>query len=237
VGFYTRADSLKQLPVSNLSVALNKISYPLFSSIQNDNIRLKRGYKEIMQMIIYLISPLLTIMAVLAAPMFRLLFTEKWLPAVPYFQILCLTGILYPLHSYNLNILNVKGRSDLFLKLEIFKKVIIGITIIISIKFGIIGLIWGQVITSVIAFFINTHYSGKFIDYSAWDQIKDIAPFILLAILVGMIVYFFDFQISKFPDLTRLALGSLIGVALYGGLSILFKIKSFQELIYIFKRK
>ena len=107
VGFYTRADSLKQLPVSNLSVALNKISYPLFSSIQNDNIRLRRGYKEIMQMIIYLISPLLTIMAVLAEPLFRLLFTEKWLPAVPYFQILCLTGILYPLHSYNLNILNV----------------------------------------------------------------------------------------------------------------------------------
>jgi len=237
VGFYTRADSLKQLPVSNLSVALNKISYPLFSSIQNDNIRLRRGYKEIMQMIIYLISPLLTIMAVLAEPLFRLLFTEKWLPAVPYFQILCLTGILYPLHSYNLNILNVKGRSDLFLKLEILKKVVIGIAIIISIKFGIIGLIWGQVITSVLAFFINTHYSGKFIDYRAWDQIKDIAPFILLAILVGMIVYFFDFQISKFPDLVRLALGSLIGVVIYGGLSILFKIKSFQELIYILRRK
>src|SRR6185312_8789997 len=108
VGFYTRASTLTQLPVNNISGALNKISYPLFASIQNDNERLKKAHKQIMQMVIFIIAPVLVIMGVLAEPLFRFLFTEKWLPAVPYFQILCLTGILYPLHAYNLNILNIK---------------------------------------------------------------------------------------------------------------------------------
>src|SRR5690606_26101433 len=104
VGFYTRANSLRQLPVMNLSTALNKVTYPLFASIQHEDERLKNAYKEIMQMAIFLIAPVLIILGVLAEPVFRFLFTEKWLPAVPYFQVLCIAGILYPIHSYNLNI-------------------------------------------------------------------------------------------------------------------------------------
>jgi O-antigen/teichoic acid export membrane protein len=229
VGFYTRADSLKQLPVTNVSASLNKICYPLFASIQNDNARLKKGYKQIMQMVIFVVAPVLVIMGVLAEPLFRFLFTQKWLPAVPYFQILCLTGILYPLHSYNLNILNVKGRSDLFLKLEIAKK-ILGVTVIlITINFGILGLIWGQVLTSVLAFFINTHYSGRFLNYDAWQQIKDIIPLIGLAFVSGFFVWWLNYKLNNYSDIFRLIIGGFLGGAIYIGISFLFKIESLQE--------
>jgi len=97
-----------------------------------------------MQRVIFVIAPVLVIMGVLAEPLIRFLFTVKWMPAVPYFQILCVTGILYPLHAYNLNILNVKGGSDLLLKLEIIKKALTVVMIAITIRFGIIGLIWRQ---------------------------------------------------------------------------------------------
>jgi O-antigen/teichoic acid export membrane protein len=237
VGFYTRADSLKQLPVSNISVALNKISYPLFASIQDDNIRLKKGYKQIMQMVIFLVAPVLVILGVLAEPLFRFLFTEKWLPAVPYFQILCITGILYPLHSYNLNILNVKGRSDLFLKLEVVKKIFVAIVILVSIRFGILGLIWGQVISSIFAFFINTHFSGKFLNYDAWKQIKDIFPLIFLAFIAGGVVWCLDLQMHKSQDIFRLLFGGVVGILSYLGISAILKVKSLDELKKIILRK
>jgi len=237
VGFYTRADSLKQLPVSNISVALNKISYPLFASIQNDNVRLKKGYKQIMQMVIFVVAPILVIMGVLAEPLFRFLFTDKWLPAVPYFQILCLTGILYPLHSYNLNILNVKGRSDLFLKLEVVKKILVAIVILVSINFGILGLIWGQVVTSVLAFFINTHYSGKFLNYNAWQQIRDIIPLIGLALVAGFFVWWLNYGLSSYSDILRLTISSFVGLLIYLGLSLFFKIESVDQFKKIILRK
>lgn len=237
VGFYTRANSLRQLPVNNLSAALNKISYPLFASIQNDDVRLKKAYKQIMQMVIFVIAPVLVIMGVLAEPLFRFLFTAKWLPAVPYFQILCVAGILYPLHAYNLNILNVKGRSDLFLKLEIIKKIIVIIIIVITIKFGIIGLIWGQLINSVISFFINTHYSGRFIKYNAWQQAKDVLPLIFLAFIAGAIVWGIDFELTNNKDIFRLLIGGTAGIFGYLGIAALLRVESLYEFKKIILRK
>jgi O-antigen/teichoic acid export membrane protein len=178
-------------------------------------------------------------MAVLAEPMFRLLFTDKWLPAVPYFQILCFNGILYPIHSYNLQILNVKGRSDLFLKLEIIKKIFFVLVILFSFRFGIYGLLYGGVITSILCFFINTHYSGKFLNYSAWEQTKDLLPIILLSLVIGCIVYFCDqFLLNYFPfDFIRLFIGGIIGSSLFIISAYFLKMNSLFELIKILKRQ
>src|SRR5690606_1875169 len=99
-----------------------------------------------------------------------------WLPAVPYFQLLCISGILYPLQSYNLNILNVKGRSDLFLKIELIKKLLTIVGVFCVVIFGIYGLLYFRVVTSFISFFINSQYSGKMINYPSLEQIKDISP-------------------------------------------------------------
>ncbi|REE83101.1 O-antigen/teichoic acid export membrane protein [Lutibacter oceani] len=239
VGFYNRADSLKQLPVSNISAVLNKVTFPLFAEINDDTVRLKRVYKKIMQMVVFLVAPVLLIMAVLAEPLFRFLFTEKWLPAVPYFQILCWNGILFPIHSYNLTILNVKGRSDLFLKLEIIKKIMIVLVVLVSFQFGIYGLLYGAVFTSVVGFFINTHYSGKFINYTAWQQIKDLLPIIFIAFVASVFVYFEElFLKDKISyDALRLLIGGLLGGGIYLLLAVLFKMSSLTELKNIINRE
>ena len=237
LGYYNRADSLKQLPVSTFSGILNKVTYPLFAEIKNDDVRLKSVYKQIMKMVIFIIAPVLVLMGVLAEPLFRFLFTEKWLPAVPYFQIFCAAGILYPLHAYNLNILSVKGRSDLFLRLEIIKKILLAIVLAASFPFGIIGLIWGQVIFSVIAFFINTHYSGNFLKYSSWEQLRDISPILLLTISMGTVVYIVNALLTAAPDVLRLLTGGFSGILFFLIFARIFRFESGQFIAELLKKK
>jgi teichuronic acid exporter len=239
VGYYNRADGLQMLPVGIISGIISKVTYPLFSEIQNDDARLKNVYKRIMQMVIFLVAPTLIFLAVLGDPIFRFLYTEKWLPAVPYFQILCAAGILYPIHSYNLQILNVKGRSDLFLQLEVVKKMILLTIIFISFQFGIYGLLVGSVIFSLLAFFINTHYTGKFINYTAWQQLRDLLPIITIALTAGASVFAVDHFLIGFNshDFARIVLSGSMGVLIFIILSIAFKIEALYELNAIIRRK
>ena len=237
LGYFQKSKELTMYPSMTISAVLGKVTYPLFSKIQDNNTQLKNVYKKILQMNIFVLTPILITTGVLASPLFNFLFTEKWLPAVPYFQIFIITGVLYPLHSFNLNILNVKGRSDLFLKLEIAKKILITISIIIAVNYGIFGLLWTRAFVSILIFFINTHYSGRFINYPAWEQLKDITIILLLAITVGVFVYFFDRFFSQHTqsDLLRLISGSLLSIILYLCLSYLFKLAPLTEIITIAK--
>lgn len=233
LGYYTRADTLKQFPISNISSILNKVTFPIFAEIKNDDERLKRVYKEMMQLVIFIIAPLLVMMAVIADPLFRFLFTEKWLPAAPYFQILCVNGILYPLHSYNLNILLVKGRSDLVLRLETAKKVILCLIIVVAIPFGIYGLLWGQVIYSVLCYFINSFYSGKMIGYTAMKQLYDISGILTVSLLMGLGLYFLDtFALqTNSSDFIRIFISLVVGSVLFYILCFLLGIKTGKTLI------
>ncbi len=235
LGFYARANSLKQLPVNNLSAILAKVTFPMFSDIKDDFVRLKSVCKRVLQMTIFIIAPVLLIMAALATPLFELLFTDKWLPAVPYFRILCLSGLLYPIHAYNLNILNVLGRSDLFLRLEIIKKMLVLCMVLLTFKFGIYGLLYGAVANSVLSLFINGYYSGKFINYFMKEQLVDLLPTILIAFLVAAIVYFGDNSIffSGLSNLARTVIGTFFGVTLYLGISKLLKLDSLAEVLSI----
>lgn len=239
LGFYIRSSSVVQLPVENISGALNKVTYPLFASIKDEDERLKSVYKQIMQMVTFLIAPTLIIMGVLATPLFRFVFTDKWLPAVPYFQILCIAGIIYPFHLYNLNILNVKGRSDLFLKLEIVKKTLMVVAILISIPFGMYGLLWGMVISSALGLFINAHYSGKFINYNGFEQIKDVLPILLAAIIAGVFTLGLDQIMINFKakDIFRILLGTLVGLLSYWSIAVIFKLQSINDLKTIIIKK
>ena len=239
VGFYTRAQTMQKLPVSNIANALNKVTYPLFAQIQNDNVRLKRVYKQIMQMVVFIIAPILIFSAVLAEPIFRLLLTEKWLPAVPYFQILCVSGILYPLNSYNLNVLKVKGRSDLFLKLEVIKKSLIALSIVIAIQFGIYGLLFSQAILSIVAFYINSYNTEKFINYSSWEQTKDILPIILMALIVGVGIFYLDSLLTTkgFIDVVRILIGGSAGVLGYAILTYLLKRHIYNDIQQIILKR
>lgn len=231
VGFYNRANSLKQLPVSNFSAILGRITFPLFSKVKNDNEQLKRYYKKILQSSAFLIAPTLLVMAVMAEPLFRFLLTEKWLPAVPYFQILCVQGILYPLHAYNLEILNVKGRSDLFLRLEVIKKSVLLISIIISVPYGIYALLISRIIVSIFMVFVNTFYSGKLIGYNIWLQLKDLVSPVGIALLTASFVFFLDrYLVTDSIDLIRLLTSAILSIISLVLLSKLFHSESFSDL-------
>lgn len=238
VGYFQRANSLKQLPVDNISSVLNKVTFPLFSKIQDDNIRLKNIYKRIMKMVIFIVAPTLLLMGVLAEPLFRFLFSERWLPAVPYFQILCINGLFFPIHSYNLNVLTVKGLSGLFLRLEIVKKVQFIIILFISFQFGIYGLLIGGVINSFLALFINSYFSGKYINYTIFHQLKDLTPALVSGIVVSIIVYYVDIYLThSLHDLSRLVLGSATGIIFYVLIAFIFKFEALRELINIIKSR
>lgn len=237
VGFYNRADNTKQLPVSNISNALNRVTYPLFAKIQDEDARLKEAYRKIMQQVIFWVAPILIGSAVVAEPLFRFLFTEKWLPAVPYFQILCIVGIVYPLNSYNLNILKVKGRSDLFLRLEVIKKVIITVGIFLALPFGVIGLVWLQVIISIIAYVINSYYSGYFLEYPIFEQIRDIIPTLLNAVLMGLAALGILYLLPSLPDVIVLLVVGLTGAAVYFVGARLFGLPALQEFWEIVRKK
>jgi hypothetical protein len=231
LGYYNRADTLKQLPVSNLSNALNKVTFPLFAKIKDDDVKLRSVYKKLMKLVVFVITPVLCTMIVVAHPLINLLFTEKWLPSVPYFQILALAGILYPIHAYNLNILKVKGRSDLFLRLEIIKKLLIVVVLVISLQYGIIGLIWGQVGASFFSFFINTYYTGKFLNYGTMAQSLDLLPTLLLSGSIGVLFYLINsYLLSVYIDIIQI---SVTGLGYFLMYFIIIKLCKFKEIDYL----
>jgi O-antigen/teichoic acid export membrane protein len=230
VGFYNRAYTIQLFPVSNIAAALNKVTYPLFASIQDDDKKLKIAYKKIMQQVMFWTVPLVIFLGVLAKPLFILLFTDKWLPAVPYFQILCIVGILYPLQIYNLNILRVKGRSDLILKLNIIKRVTLILFITLSISYGMIALLIIQAVNSIFSYIYNSYYSGKFIDYTIGDQLKDIAPILLQGIFAGVVVMLSRYYIySNLTQFLQFVIGFISGFIAYFLCASIFKSEAIIE--------
>jgi O-antigen/teichoic acid export membrane protein len=222
VGFYTQANKLKQVPVQNVSSTLGRVTFPILAEIQNDNVRLKSAYKKVVRQIFLIISPIMVAGIVLAEPLFRMVLTEKWLPAVPYFQWLCVSGLFYPVNAYNLNILKVKGRSDLFLYLGLVKKGIAILGILIFVQFSVLALVIYRAFHSIIAYYINSYYSGKFIDYGVWEQVRDIWKFLAAAAVAGTISWWILMQL-QWPDFWSILAGTLCGLFIYG--TIIYKIE------------
>lgn len=231
VGLYTRSLGLRQLPISNLSTAIGKVSFPMLSSISNEDIRLKVAYKRLMQQLVFWLSPFLILLAIIALPFIRILLGDKWLPAVPYFQILCIAGIVFPLR-FNLNILQVKGRSDILMKLEIAKKTYGIAAIIVAVRFGIFGLLYCQLLLDYLEFFVNSFYCGRMIGYTVREQVKDFSPSIFLAAIVGLVVWNLDkrfFSLSNTNDFVKIVAVSLLYFTIYLICSLLLKTPALQD--------
>lgn len=189
LGQYTRADQFKNIFSSNLTNVIQRVSYPVLSSIQNDPKRLKDAYRRIIKTTMLITFTCMIGLAAIAKPLIIVLIGEKWLQAVYFLQIVCFAGMLYPLHAINLNILQVKGRSDLFLNLEIIKKIIAVGPIVVGVFCGIEYMLWGSVLTSFISFFLNSYYSADLINYPTWQQIKDILPALLVSGITALAMW------------------------------------------------
>lgn len=193
LGQYTRAEQFKIIFSSNLTSVVQRVSYPVLSSIQDEPERLREAYRKVIKMTMLVTFACMFGLAAVAKPLLLILIGDKWLMAAFYLQIIALSGSLYPLHAVNLNILQVKGRSDLFLKLEMIKKVIAIGPLFVGVFCGIESMLWCGFITTSIDFFLNSHYSSALIGYSTKSQIKDIFPTFLVSLFVAFIMYAFSF--------------------------------------------
>lgn len=186
-GYYFFATKVRDIILEQFSSSIQRVTFPALASVQNDDLRLKNGFRKVIQATTYLIFPAMIFLAVMARPLFELLLNPKWLPAVLYLQLLCMEGFMYPLHVVNLNILQVKGRSDLFLYLEVVKKIMIACVLLVSSRYGIVAILIGQIFFSVLAYIPNSYFSARLIGYTAKEQFKDIYPQILAAFFGGLV--------------------------------------------------
>ncbi|MGL4805415.1 MAG: oligosaccharide flippase family protein, partial [Bacteroidales bacterium] len=228
LGYYTRADQFAQFPSSNITGILGRVTYPVLSSIQHDDDRLRQVYRKYLRLSAFVIFPLMVGLAAVAKPTIQLLLSDEWLPVVPLLQALCFSMMWYPIHAINLNLLQVKGRSDLFLRLEIIKKVI-GIAILsVTIPLGILAMCIGLIFSSIICLAINTHYTGKLIQVGFVCQMKDLLPTLFTSLLMGAGVWLFISFITN--QFISLVLGIILGIFIYFLLNYLTKSKELSEI-------
>lgn len=239
LGQYTRAEQFKSVFSSNMTTVVQRVSYPLLCSIQDDAERLKLTYQRVIKTTMLVTFACMLGLAAIAKPLILILIGAKWLPAVAFLQIICFAGMLYPLHAINLNMLMVKGRSDLFLKLEILKKFIAVIPIGLGIYYGIEFMLWGSVFISFAGYFINSYYSAMLINYSTWSQIKDIFPTFIVSFLVAATMWSITLlNYSKwitFP--LQCILGLIMAIAIYETIKSSEYSELKEILLSIIKRK
>lgn len=235
LGVYNRALGYANLPSKQGTYIIQQVTFPVLSKMQDDCETLARNYRKMLKVSAFVIFPAMMLLAALAKPFIVILVTEKWIESVIYLQLLCFTMMWWPIHSINLNLLQVKGRSDLFLKLELWKKGI-GLSVMCcTLPFGLIYFVAAGIANSFITLFINTYYTGKLISVGFFQQMKDILPIYVLSFFVFVIVL----CINHFFDnlWVQLILGGSVGASLYLALAYLFNFSELQDVKYMISRK
>lgn len=235
LGNYSRALGWAQLPSANITSILQRVTFPVLSAIQDDSLRLQNSYRRLLKLSAFIVFPLMMGLAAIASPLIRVILTAKWDGCVLYLQILCFALMLYPIHAINLNLLQVKGRSDIFLRLEIIKKIIGVVILIITIPLGITAMCLGMVFSSIICLIVNTYYTSRFIDVGLLTQLKDLRIILINSLVMGGGIYI----LTSFIDIEglKLVMGIVVGFLLYFIGSFYFSKAELQEVISLIKKK
>ncbi len=234
LGYYTKGSGYASLPAVTLSGILYKVTFPVLSKIQDDDARLESVYRRMIRVAAYIVFPMMVLLFVLARPLVLVLITEKWADCIIYIQLLCFAMMWNPIHSLNLNLLFVKGRSDLFLRLEVVKKVIGVIILCVTIPLGLVAMCYGQVVVSILFLLINTYYTGKLINVGFLVQMRDLLPTILYTSVMGVAIWGLVFLIPS--SVGQIVVGVLIGIPLYMLLSRLARSQEYKYLIDLMQR-
>lgn len=235
LGYYTRADSLGNLPSQNVAGILYRVTFPILSQLQDDRERLRSIYIKYLQISCFAVFPIMMGLAALAKPIIVLMLGEKWMPSVLLLQILCFGLMLDPICNINLNLLYVKGRSDLVLKLEIIKKTIAVTILVVSLPFGLVGLCIGRACYGVIATILNMTYTRSFIDLSMLGQAKLILPSWFMSLFVATGIY--GVTLLDMNYVLQVIVGILGGLALYFGLAHILKMAPMELLVKLAQSK
>lgn len=235
LGVYNRAQGYAMMPSQNVTGVIQGVTFPVLSKMQNDNEALAHNYRRMLKATAFIIFPIMMMLSALARPLVVTLVTAKWESCVILLQIICFQFMWYPVHAINLNLLQVKGRSDLFLRLEIIKK-IVGISILtITLPHGLIVFCCGSVVSSLIALVINTYYTGKLINVGYFKQMRDLLPIVLLGLVMFAVIHLSNYFISNM--LLQIICGGILGAIVYIGGAILFKFSELDDVKYMLKRK
>lgn len=231
LGQYTRAGQFSKMLSSNLTNVIQRVTYPVLSNIQDDKERMISAYRKMIKITMFITAIGMFFLGAIAEPLLYCLIGPKWHEAATYLPLICISGSTYPLHAMNLNMLQVQGRSDLFLGLEIIKKIIALGPLFIGAFVGIMPMLYTNILTSVICYFLNSYYSGKLLGYSSWMQMKDIAPSYGVATLVALSVFFLKYlPISNWAILPmQIVMGGVVFILL----SDMFKMKEYKALLGI----
>ena len=235
LGEFNRAQGYAKMPSQNVTGTLQSVTFPVLSQIQKDDERLARSYRKMLRVSAFIVFPLMMMLAALARPLVLALITEKWEACIVLLQIMCLSMMWYPIHAINLNLLEVKGRSDLFFRLEIIKRGVGLLILIATLPLGLVAFCWGGVAGSLISLIINTYYTGKIIHVGYVRQMKDLAHILLLSFMMYGVVW----GVLQFiPNLwLQIVMGGAIGAVFYLGGAILFKYSELEEVKYLLSRK
>ena len=228
LGFYTNAHKFSDFPSSSFTAIIQRVTYPVLCTIQDEDERLAQAYRKFLRISAFIIFPLMCGLAAVSNPIVNLLLGEKWRYVAVLMIPICFQMMWYPIHSINLNLLQVKGRSDLFLRLEIIKK-IIGVTILfVSLPFGLLVMCYTSILSSILCLGINTYYTGKLIDVGFLMQMKDISSTLLLSLAM----FFLTIEVLSFFSncFWGLIVGCIVGATFFMVVASLCKMK---ELLYI----
>lgn len=238
LAYFNRGKQFPSFLVTNINTSIDSVLLPTMSKEQDDVVRVRNMTRRAIKTSTYLIAPLMIGLACCAEPMVKIILTDKWLECVPFVRIFCVTFMFYPIHTANLNAIKAIGRSDLFLKLEIQKKTIGAIMLISSMWFGPLVMAYASMITSAICQIINALPNKKLLNYSYLEQLKDILPGIIIAVVMGIAVYVVGY--INIPTIFVLCIQILLGIVIYVSLSALLHIESFEYILNVvlsFRRK
>ena len=228
LGHYTRANEYASIFSSNLTSIVQRVSYPVLAEIQDDKERMVQGYRKVIKITMFVTAVCMISLGAVSEPLIYTLIGTKWQEAATYLPLICISMSLYPLHAINLNILQVLGRSDIFLYLEILKKIVGIVPIVIGIFCGIYYMLLTSILTGVISLYLNTWYTGKTLNYSFWKQLRDIAPSYFTALVIALAVYFLKYL--SLPYYVVLMLQIIVGLVACITISEIFKFDEYKEL-------
>lgn len=235
LAFYNQGDKFPKLIVTNINTSIDSVLLPTMSNEQDNHVRVKDMTRRAIKISTYIMAPLMIGLAFCAKPIVQIVLTDKWLPCVPYLQIFCISYLFWPIHTANLNAIKAMGRSDLFLKLEVIKKFIGIILLLITMNISVMGMAYSLLISGLISQVINSWPNRYLLKYSYIDQIKDILPNIVMALIMGVFVYFINYL--NLSVLVSLMIQIILGGIIYLVLSIFTKNDSFTYLINILKNR
>lgn len=214
LGYYANAENTRQLPASFLGSLVARVALPMLAKNQHDAQLVRRSLQLSIRIMMLLYAPIMLAMAALAEPLVEVLYGRQWLPAAPLLRILAVAGLLYPLHMINLHALMAQGHARRMFRLEVVKKILGVVLLLVGARYGLPGLAWSQLVHSLLVLGINTYYSGRWLDYGALAQLRDAAPPIMAAVVAAVVVSLLadNWELSS---LSRLTLLLILGAAVY----------------------